>query len=48
MKILVDEALNIRLRHLFPHDDVFTVEYMGWKGLDNGSLLDAAEQNGLN
>ena len=47
MKILIDEDLDIRLRHLFTHDDVFTVEYMGWKGRGNGALLDAAEQNGF-
>lgn len=47
MRILIDENLNVRLRHLFQDDDVSTVEYMGWKGLDNGALLDAAEQNGF-
>lgn len=47
MRILIDENLNVRLRHLFQDDDVSTVEYMGWKGLDNGSLLDAAEQHGF-
>ena len=33
MKILIDEDLDVRLRHLFPHYDAYTVEYMGWKGL---------------
>ncbi len=47
MRILIDEDLNIRLRHLFPDDDISTVEYMGWKGLDNGTLLDTAEQHGF-
>lgn len=32
MKILLDEDLNPRLRHLFEHDDVRSVRYMGWKG----------------
>ena len=40
MKILIDENLDIRLRHLFPHYETYTVEYMGWKGLSNGAMLD--------
>ena len=47
MRILIDEDLNVRLWRLFPYDDVSTVEYMGWKGLDNGTLLDTAEHHGF-
>ena len=45
MKILIDENLDIRLRHLFPSPDyeTYTVEYMGWKSLSNGAMLDKAE-----
>ena len=43
MKILIDEDLDVRLRHLFPHYDAYTVEYMGWKGLSNGEMLDKAD-----
>ena len=43
MKILIDEDLDVRLRHLFPHYEAYTVEYMGWKGLSNGELLDKAD-----
>ena len=44
MKILIDEDMDVRLRrHLFPHYDAYTVEYMGWKSLSNGELLDKAD-----
>ena len=43
VKILIDEDLDVRLRHLFPHYEAYTVEYMGWKGLPNGELLDKAD-----
>ncbi len=48
MKILIDEDLDPRLRHLFESDDVRSVQYMGWKSLDNGDLLDAAQREGFN
>ena len=47
MKILIDEDLDPRLRHLFKSDDVRSVQYMGWKGLGNGDLLDAAQREGF-
>ena len=47
MKVLIDEDLDIRLRHLFSHYETYTVEYMGWKGLSNGELLDTAEAAGF-
>ena len=47
MKILIDEDLDVRLRHLFPDYETYTVEYMGWKGLPNGQLLPTADSAGL-
>ena len=43
MKVLLDEDLPVRLRFYFQTTEVETVEYRGWKGLKNGSLLRAAE-----
>jgi len=41
--VLLDENLDHALRkHLGPHD-ISTVTYMGWAGLKNGELLQAAE-----
>ncbi len=42
MKLLLDENLPHDLRHLLVGHEVFTVAYMGWKSLENGSLLSAA------
>ena len=43
MRVLLDENLDHALRkHLGPHD-ISTVTYMGWAGLKNGELLQAAE-----
>ncbi len=49
MKVLIDEDPDIRLRHLFPSPDyeTYTVEYMGWKSLSNGALLDKAVDAGF-
>ena len=44
MKLLLDELANVRLRHLFPDHDARTVDYMRWKGTDNGELLAPARQ----
>jgi hypothetical protein len=45
MRILLDENLPQKLRlHLTEHN-VFTIGYMGWKGLTNGQLLSMAEQH---
>lgn len=44
MKLLIDESLDIRLRHRFPEHDTRTVEYMGWKSIGNGELLALARQ----
>jgi len=44
MRVLLDENLPIRLRHLFDEDvTAETVRYREWTSLDNGALLRAAE-----
>lgn len=45
MKVLLDESLNTRLRHHFPGHDARTVDYMGWKSIDNGELLELARRD---
>lgn len=47
VRVLIDECLPIQVRHLLPGHETVTVEYLGWKGLKNGALLDAAEQGGF-
>lgn len=47
MKVLLDENLDHSLRSLLGHHEVVTVAYMGWAGLQNGELLRAAEDNGI-
>ena len=44
MKILLDENLPHDLRHLLVGHEVFTAAYMGWRGVQNGSLLAKAAQ----
>lgn len=44
MKLLLDECVREKLRlHILGHD-VFTVGYLGWKGLKNGALLRTAAE----
>lgn len=45
MRVLLDEQLDVALRHHFSDDfEVETVEYRGWKSLKNGALMrEAAE-----
>lgn len=44
VRVLLDEDVPIRLRHFFPEEvRVETVEYRGWKGLEKGVLLRAAQ-----
>jgi predicted nuclease of predicted toxin-antitoxin system len=44
VKVLLDEDLPTRLRLHFPEGVVVeTVEYRGWKGLENSALLRVAE-----
>lgn len=47
MKVLLDENLDHALRRLLGPHDVVTVNYMGWAGLQNGALLRAAEDGGI-
>src|SRR5690349_10871907 len=42
MKILLDENLPHKLRLEVVGHDVFTVDYMGWSGVENGELLKRA------
>ena len=46
MRVLLDEHLPHRLRHLFESSiESSTVEYQGWKGMKNGELLHRASVN---
>jgi predicted nuclease of predicted toxin-antitoxin system len=48
MKILLDENVPHRLRFLLaPMHQAFTVEYMGWKNVENGELLAVAAASGF-
>ena len=43
MRVLFDENVPENLRHSFQDYYVATVTWMGWKGVENGSLLRLAE-----
>ena len=47
MKILLDECLPVALRRHLQGHDVYTISYMGWKGIQNGSLLTLASSDGF-
>ena len=47
MKILLDENLDHRLCGQLSGHEVFTVLFLGWDGLKNGKLLNAAENAGF-
>jgi hypothetical protein len=47
MKLLLDESIDVRLRHDLIGHDVFTVDYLGWKGTKNGHLLSRAASEGF-
>ena len=47
MKVLLDESVPVQVRTALPTHDVTTVSELGWKGRENGELLDAAEQAGF-
>jgi hypothetical protein len=47
MKLLIDECVDQRLRHLFSGHDCHTAHHAGLAGLKNGLLLDAAEAAGF-
>lgn len=47
MKLLLDENLPQNLRLLLVGHECFTVTYMGWRGVENGKLLQLAAANGF-
>jgi hypothetical protein len=47
MKVLLDECVDVEFRKSIIGHDVFTVAYMGWKGLKNGDLLARAVADGF-
>ena len=47
MRILLDECVPIQVRGALPDHDVAATQGMGWRGLSNGELLDAAERAGF-
>jgi hypothetical protein len=47
MRILLDENTPRGVRGILSGHDVHTAPQMGWSGLSNGDLLDAAEQAGF-
>ena len=47
MRVLLDECVDERLRHLFHEHDCQTARFAGFTGLKNGALLLAAEARGF-
>jgi hypothetical protein len=47
MRILLDECVPQQVRHALSGYEVATTQRMGWAGVGNGDLLEAAEQAGL-
>ena len=47
MRILLDECVPIQVRAALPGHEVTSAQRMGWGGLRNGALLNAAEQAGF-
>ncbi len=47
MKVLIDESLDVDLRHELVGHDAFTISFMRWKGLKNGALLARASAEGF-
>ena len=45
MKVLLDECLDWRLRRELPGHEVKTVQEMGWGGIQNGRLLELAQND---
>lgn len=44
VKILLDENLNWRLRRFLPSHEVEAVPLIGWAGIQNGALLQRAQE----
>ena len=47
MRILLDECVPLQVRDALSGHDVNTTQRMGWNGMSNGDLLDAAERAGF-
>lgn len=47
LRVLCDENLPHKLRHALAEFNPITVQYLGWSGLRNGDLLNAAEASGF-
>jgi hypothetical protein len=47
VKVLLDENVPHDLRPFLSSHETFTTAYLGWAGLKNGNLLDAAEREGF-
>jgi hypothetical protein len=47
LKVLLDENVPHDLRPFLRHHDTFTAAFVGYAGLKNGKLLDAAEADGF-
>jgi hypothetical protein len=47
MRLLLDECVDERLRHMFVDHECQTARYAGFAGLKNGALLSAAEGAGF-
>ena len=45
MKVLLDECVPRPLRRFLTGHDIATIEQAGWKGVENGELLQKAEGN---
>ena len=47
MKVLFDQGTPVPLRHHLPGHSVTTAYEAGWDKIENGALLQAAEDNGF-
>ncbi len=47
MKVLLDESVPVQVRQALTDHEVTTVADLGWKGIENGELLAAAERAGF-
>lgn len=45
MNILLDEQMDWRLSRLLPEHTVLHVDQVGWKGVQNGELLESAQDD---
>jgi hypothetical protein len=46
LKILLDHNVPVQIGPMIPEHDVFSARAMMWETLDNGDLLQSAEQYG--